>query len=189
MGMAEKDPRDELAKALAAFARHPGDATISAQLGESRLQRDASKGGDRLAEFLAQGEELTTKGDYAAAGKAYAAGLDLLEKEWAKLTEEDRRARIAVPEVRTVLVTARYNLACVRAQASVGKDGPKGPSRPMDATESAHLRDEAFDLLSKAADAGLADADMMEKDADLAPLAADPRWKPLLARVGANRGK
>ncbi len=180
---------ESIAGLEAALARHPGDATISAQLQESRLARDASKGSDRLAEFLAKGEELTTKGEYAEAGKAYAAGLDLLEKEWAPLTDEDRRAKLAIPEVRTVLATARYNLACIRAQASAGKDGPKGPAKPIEAAESARLRDDAFDLLSKAADAGLSDPDMMEKDTDLTPLVGDPRWKPLLARIRTNGGK
>lgn len=47
-------------------------------------------------------------------------------------------------------------------------------------------RDLAFAALSSAIDFGFKDGDNLTKDTDLAPLHADARWKPLVARVAAR---
>ena len=85
--------------------------------------------------------------------------------------------------MRTTLRNVRYNLACILAQASAGRDRPGALVGSVPAGEAARLRDAAFAHLEEAIRCGWSNAGHLAKDADLAPLRDDPRWPGLLERV------
>ncbi|MBI5369027.1 MAG: hypothetical protein HZA54_18475 [Planctomycetes bacterium] len=129
-------------------------------------------------------------GDYAAARPALEEGL----AGFAALSSEDRTQALTQPAVRQALDGARYNLACILALASAGRDrptptaGPSAPALPAAApasappppADAARLRDAAFQHLHAAIDLGYGDAAHLAADSDLAPLHDDPRWKDLI---------
>lgn len=84
------------------------------------------------------------------------------QKKYAEGAEVCRQMIALVPQA----AESHYNLACALV----------------------HLekKDEALAALAKAADAGFADAALMEKDEDLASLRSEPRYRELLAKVKAN---
>lgn len=128
-------------------------------------------------------------GDYAGAGRAYKEALAGLDAEQASLPEVERRARLEAEDVRSAVMNAHYNLACISALASVGQARPDGAVQAIAAPEAARLRDRAFEELGRAVDFKWSDAAHLEADADLAPLRDDPRWPALIERVRRRGGR
>ncbi len=87
----------------------------------------------------------------------------------ALLREELGKERRLLGETHPATVNTLYNLAC---NAALGGD-----------------RSGALSWLGQAISHGLSDADMIEKDSDLANLRGDPAFKDLVARARKNSGK
>ena len=171
---------DEAISAFETTAKEAPDLAPQAKayLEKTRAMQEASSEPWVLA-FTAGGEAIAA-GEYAKARGICEEGLRL----FAVFTAEERAKRMADPAVRAALADAQYNLACIESLASTGKDGPEAVAKPIAADLAAHRRDVAFSRLAKAIDLGANDRAQLEKDADLAPLRADPRWAPLLERLG-----
>ena len=75
----------------------------------------------------------------------------------------------------------RYNLACIYALVSVGRDGPKAEVKAVAPEEATRLRERAIQMLREAIELG-ADVAHAAQDADLAPLHDDPRWAELIKK-------
>ncbi len=85
---------------------------------------------------------------------------------------------------RTDLIHAHYNLACILAVFSTGRDAPAAEPKECAPGERENLRAAAFAHLGRAIDLGWRDAAQTDGDADLAWLRDDPRWAALRARLG-----
>ena len=109
-------------------------------------------------------------GEPGKAVKAYEAALSIVGEAYAPLKK--------------CLMKAHYGLGRVLALASAGKSGPSAEAQPIDAAESARLREVAFRHLRQALELGYADAKRIAEDPDLAPLRDDTRWEQLLQAMG-----
>ena len=87
-------------------------------------------------------------------------------------------------EFRPVLAGVHYDVACIHALASAGKDGPKAEPKAVDQTERKRRLDLAFEHLDRAVELGWKGAEHAAKDPDLQSVRADPRWKEFLRRIG-----
>ncbi len=116
-----------------------------------------------------EGDDAIQHGNYDAARARYEDGL-------AKATEADEQK----PAARPKLQSAHYNLACIYALKSDGRESPKAEKKPISAEEASRLRERAFQHLRKAIDLGYTDAQHIGEDTDLVPLHDDPRWAEVL---------
>lgn len=112
-----------------------------------------------FAAAAGRGDAAISAGDYPKARAAYEEALAELGHGTEHLSDAERKAVLEDPLVVARLQTVRYNLACC-----LGRAGEL---------------DKAFEQLRGAIRAGFTDFDHLERDPDLAPLRADPRWKDL----------
>lgn len=126
--------------------------------------------------------EAIRKGNYVQCRTHFEQGLAFLDSLLDGMTPEARIRRLTEPELSKRLRIAHYNLACVYALLSIGKESPKGTPRPLPAAEAARLRGDAFQQLHLAIDRGWDEAQKFRSDTDLAPLRSDARWEELMRR-------
>ncbi len=120
------------------------------------------------AKEAVRASRLVTEGNYAKAREVYEASL---AAEGGASDETTKPGRMDI----------RYNLACIYALASAGRDGPKAEAKAVAPEEATRLRERAIQMLREAIDLG-ADVSHAAEDADLAPLHDDPRWSELIKK-------
>jgi tetratricopeptide (TPR) repeat protein len=151
---------DEAATALErASTARPNDPRVLVALGQVRFGRQQ----------WTEAVDLLGRGTAGGAGNGFTYG-QLAYAQLALNRNDDairsyeRAFAMGIPPGPATRGVAYYNLAC--AYARVGQ------------------KDKAIEALSRAVDEGFADRAGMEKDEDLAPLRADPRFQQLLSRIG-----
>ncbi len=135
---------------------------------------------------LALGARAIFLPDLTAAERGLREALERLERALSAMAPAARERVERHPSVREERLEALYNLAAVYSLWSAGKPSVRLPPRPVEPAEAARRRDEAFQRLEQAADAGFADAPRLEAAPEFRPLHGDPRWPGLLDRVRAN---
>lgn len=182
---------DDAITAFEAAARAlPGlAASARAQIEEVRKLRapsdpDGTPAPPWVREF-ALAREALQGGNYSAAGAHYEQALGVLENAWQDLPAADRARRLADPALIDKRLDAHYNLACILALRSAGRENPQAAAREVRPDEAARARDAAFTHLEAAVQLGWSNVDHLQADGDLVPLHADDRWPALLARVRA----
>ncbi|MHC4599504.1 MAG: TPR end-of-group domain-containing protein, partial [Planctomycetota bacterium] len=123
------------------------------------------------ARELRRAGEILRRGDYAGARDVYEKALAQGEKPGAH-----GRNRF-----QPLVVTARYNLACIYSLASTGKKAMLADPEPCSPEEATSMRQKALANLRKALELGYKDLDHIRKDSDLAPLRDLPEFEALLA--------
>ncbi len=152
----------------------PGNSTVQQALAEAKAKLAPPP---EWMKRITEGTKAIDSGDYVSARKALEEGI----ATGGEAAEADR-----LPSRRTALVYANYDLACVYALLSIGKESPTAAAHAVAPEEVARLRDAAFAHLKKAVDLGWADAEATAKDADLATLRDDAKWKTLIERMGGK---
>jgi len=161
---------------------NPGSPLIRGELAKARARAGAGSPPAWLEAFD-RAAAAAASGDYRTAGREYEAGLAALDGELSALAAEERERRFNDPVVRGERSRAHYNLACILSQASIGKDRPDAPPRPVGAEEAARARDRAFENLERWPALDPPPTTAPKKDPDLVPLHDDPRWASWLSRL------
>ncbi len=145
------------------------------------VQLDASP--HRWLAVASRGHQRMHALHYSAALDHLEAGLRALD-ELLRGWEPDRRTRFQEdPVVRSMRASSHVAVARIRSLLSIGKAGPLADPVPIGPAECEAHRDAAFAALRAAVDLGFRAPDELRRQADLAPLAEDARWRDLLERI------
>jgi tetratricopeptide (TPR) repeat protein len=155
---------DEADAALSrAAAARPNDPRVLMGLGQIRFARQQwTEAADLLGRATAAGA-----GNSLVYGQLAYAQL-ALNRNAEAVRSYERAFEMGIPPGAATRGVAYYNLAC--AYARTGQT------------------EKAIEALTRAVDEGFANRAEMERDADLVPLRADPRFQQLLSRMGKGAG-
>ena len=144
---------------------------------------------------LDEGRELAMRGEYEKAEEKYVEGHRKVIG-YLRLVRPEELAAVLAKYSSNLAVTS-YDLACIYAQASIGKAGMRDRATKPDAKQAQAYVDKAFAGLDQAlyycygwtigAGGTMAQDERLNanarKDPDLEPLRKDPRWKAFLEKL------
>ncbi len=148
----------------------PGEPMLSQGLLRARSMKEASsRPAPAWAKLIKKGSDHLKAQEYVEARAKY-------EEALAAITPEEAKQ----PLYFEFMMELNYNLACIYALLSTGRESPEATVREVGEEEAASWRDKAFARLRASSDLGWRDPGMLRGDPDLAPLHDDPRWQEAL---------